>query len=66
MAPQRADVGIFPLWKGGEDQRDYRANRKFLGETQIIRQILKTFHVEEEKLDEENYDTYGSSGAGML
>ena len=66
MAPQRADVRYISARKGGDGSRDYRANEKSFGKSKLLGKLLKTFHVEEEKLDEEIYDTDGGNRPGML
>ena len=66
MAPQRADVRYISARKGGDGSRAYRANEKLLGKSELLGKLLKTFHVEEEKLDEEIYDIDGGNRPGML
>jgi len=66
VAPQRADVGIFLPGKEVKVSGIIRQIRRYSAKQKRLGKLLKTFHVEEEKLDEEIYDTYGSSGAGML
>ena len=67
MEPQRADAGIFLPGKEVRVTELYgKANSKLFGKSELLGKFLKTFHVEEEKLDEEIYDTDGSNRAGML
>ena len=43
-----------------------RQIRKLLGKQKLLGKFVNTFHVKEEKIDEEINDTYCSSSAGML